>query len=558
MLENYDSNAPSRDDEKHSAVNEYLQRAAAATDAGDAVLGMHLYLAAFEEAASMSNVPSEDAMRGLKEAWALACQHRERALAEYIFEKMEPFLSSAELDACVAQLQGLALDRLEEFGVSRKDIEEMTEMISRDLMSMGVEVGVDLGLGVGAIKVGPDGVRHMETLLPKAAGVPEALVPEALEAPEAAEIPQSAEIELAAEPVDSCGCPGCGCDSSSGEGGDGNQRNQRETADQFLAKAAEELAAKMGSIEVPPLNYSTLAGYDSVVGIMRDFGIGLEDDPEFQKLVSLLNTRHGLDGMPAIDSLLFQSPAREDANRFVAATVGELKRPAMRMHMEENLQGLPLLCVTTQADEALKPGNLRNAFANGGVLVLENIDLWTPPAMDVPDEHGKGSFLAAQLTRGAREAINLIRAAVDNPDVYVLATAATGAPIDDFFLDVLEPLSAVDIAYPTPEERYDIWMDIAREHPSLRSVNRADLVRLSANMPRYDIYMAAREAVEEAYKLGLVSRRYCPVARDNIFDKLAAYQPLDSAEYHELEEAVVDDFRREIAGLEDFLRSTDV
>lgn len=549
MLENCDSNAPSRDDEKHSAVNEYLQRAAAASDAGDAVLGMHLYLAAFEEAASASNVPSEDAMRGLKEAWALACQYRERALAEYIFEKMEPFLSSAEHEACVAQLQSLALDRLEEFGVSRQDIEEMTEMISRDLMSMGMEVGVDVGLGIGAIQVGPDGVRHTPISFPR---VSEPEVP--------------VEVELAAEPVEvsadpddcgeSCGCSGCGCGSGSADAA--QDSGQHETVDQFLAKAAEELAFKMGGEEVPPFDYSTLAGYDSVVSIMREFGIGLQDDPEFQKLVSLLNTRHGLDRMPAIDSLLFQSPAREDANRFVAATVGELKRPAMRMHMEENLQGLPLLCVTTQADGALKPGNLRNVFANGGVLVLENIDLWTPPALDAQDEHGKGGFLAAQLSRGAREAINLIRAAVDNPEVYVLATAATGAPIDDFFLDVLEPLSAVDIAYPTPEERYDIWMDIAREHPSLRSVNRADLVRLSANMPRYDIYMAAREAVEEAYKLGLISRKYCPVTRDNIFDKLAAYQPLESAEYHELEEAVISDFRQEIAGLEDFLRNTDV
>ena len=62
-------------------------------------------------------------------------------------------------------------------------------------------------------------------------------------------------------------------------------------------------------------------------------------------------------------------------------------------------------------------------------------------------------------------------------------------------------------------------------------------------MPRYDMYMAAREAIEEAYKEGLVSRRYVPVTRENLFDKLAAYQPLDSEEYRALEEAVVKDFR---------------
>ena len=69
-------------------------------------------------------------------------------------------------------------------------------------------------------------------------------------------------------------------------------------------------------------------------------------------------------------------------------------------------------------------------------------------------------------------------------------------------------------------------------------------MRLSANLPRYDIYMAAREAIEEAYKQGLVERRYIPVSRENLFDKLAAYQPLDSAEYAELERLVVSDFSR--------------
>ena len=96
-------------------------------------------------------------------------------------------------------------------------------------------------------------------------------------------------------------------------------------------------------------------------------------------------------------------------------------------------------------------------------------------------------------------------------------------------------------------------MDLARTHPSLRALNRDELVRLSANLPRYDIYMAVREALEEAYKQGLVERRYQPVTRDNLFDKLAAYQPLDSAEYAELENAVISDFAAGLGELEDLL-----
>ena len=106
-----------------------------------------------------------------------------------------------------------------------------------------------------------------------------------------------------------------------------------------------------------------------------------------------------------------------------------------------------------------------------------------------------GGFVFSSLSRGAREAIGLVRSAVENPDVFVLASAAEAGEIDPFFYDLLEPLSIVDIDYPKPEERVDIWMEIAREHPSLRGVNRVDLVRLSSGMPRYDIYMAAREAI---------------------------------------------------------------
>ena len=134
-----------------------------------------------------------------------------------------------------------------------------------------------------------------------------------------------------------------------------------------------------------------------------------------------------------------------------------------------------------------------------------------------------------------------------------MASASKNADIDPFFLELLEPLSLIDIECPTAEERVEIWMEIARDHPSIRSIRVADLVRYSVNMPRFDIYMAAREAIEEAYKESLFARRYVPVTRDNLFDKLAAYQPLDSKEYRELEDQVVRDFRSDLENIEDLL-----
>ena len=65
--------------------------------------------------------------------------------------------------------------------------------------------------------------------------------------------------------------------------------------------------------------------------------------------------------------------------------------------------------------------------------------------------------------------------------------------------------------------------------------------------------MAAHDAIDDAYKASLSTHQYIPVTADNIFDKLAAYQPLDSEEYKALEDAVIDDFQKDIASIEDFL-----
>lgn len=137
MFENADANSsPSQNDEYGNSAADYLHRAAQACAAGDAVLGMHLYLAAFEKGAHGAYAPDDEAVGGLRQAWALACKLKERSLAEYIFEKLEPYLASDEVAACAEQLQRLALDKLEEFGLTREDLEDMTDMISQDFLGI--------------------------------------------------------------------------------------------------------------------------------------------------------------------------------------------------------------------------------------------------------------------------------------------------------------------------------------------------------------------------------------------------------------------------------------
>ena len=66
MAENYGTNeAPNRNDCSES-YNGYLKRAADACEAGDLVLGMHLYLAAYEKAVIDPNIPDGMALSGLR------------------------------------------------------------------------------------------------------------------------------------------------------------------------------------------------------------------------------------------------------------------------------------------------------------------------------------------------------------------------------------------------------------------------------------------------------------------------------------------------------------
>ena len=519
--------APSHNDDMGSSVGEYLQRASSANAEGNPVLAMHLYLAAFERGRHIDgDVPSEAAIGALKRAWRLACSLKERSIAEYVFERMEPYLSSDEVSTCAAQLQDLALDKLEEYGLSREELEDMTDMISQDLMGAA---------GASLLRV--------EHVTAPATGTPAGRAGKA--APAAVPAVQAQDSGLG--PADAADA------AASGE------EPPAPGAESIIPDAADAEGPADGRAQVVStieehLTFKELVGYTKAIEVARSFGIGMQGDETFNALVSQLNLRHGLDRMPATDALLIRSPAREDAHQFMMAAIGELDLPVIRMRMEENLQGLPVLCVMAQADRQPKLNAARNAFEGPGVLVIEDIDMWQAPDLDPAAPEDFGGFIMASLSRGAREAVSLIRSAADSPDVYVLATAADGCEVDPFFFDLMGPTSAIDIDYPCEEERASVWMDIAREHPSIRGVDRDVLVRFSAGMPRYDMYMAAREAIEEAYKESLMQRRYVPVAPENLFDKLAAYQPLDSPEYKALEQAVIDEFRRELDHADDLLK----
>lgn len=617
MTEKFPGNDGPNQSNCSESYNDYLRRAAGACEAGDLVLGMYLYLAAYEKAAADPNIPDGTAVAGLQEAWHLACDLKERSIAEHVFEQLEPFLMPEEVNDYANELQNLALDRLEEYGFSREELQDMAEMISQDL-------------------IGPDGtmVRVESFSLPAMKPLaPEAEVAGGEEAASAAEpVPGAGADQPAAAAEGQGAAPKMGLGVASAEDfnpydmldtssvgksyhgatneGSGaysftrdadraaqgsGAEGPRESLHEKVSAAAEAIAQAMqtmpsandgranGAIEVAspqpapaqpkitgpredmpdkpetpqarPLSYRTLVGYGEVIALMRDFGVGMQRDQGFQNFVAMLNSRHGLRAAPALDTILFRAPVIEDASRFVEATAGELGLPVLRMSMEENVQGMPVLCVSTQGKNRPRMNHAQNRFEGPGILVIEDLDMWMMPSMPEGAE-GFGGLMMANISRGAREAVNLIRSAVADPDVYVFATSTMAGDVDPFFYEILEPITVIDIADPTAAERDEIWAEIMEEHPSMRGLDRRELVRLSGGLARYDLYMAAREALEEAYKVGLVQRMFVPVSAQNIYDKLAACHQYESEEYRAIEDEIVRGFREDLDHLDDLIDGT--
>ena len=670
MSENENTNGmPNQNSDLGQQPVDYLKAAANACTAGDLVLGMHLYLAAYEKAVADPSIPDGMSLAGLREAWSLACQLKERSMAEYVFEKMEPYLTGEEIAECANKLQNLALDRLEEYGFSREELENMAQMISQDFMGDSSVVKVE---SISIPNAGMFGVPNVE-VLPADDGeeapdwdavvdvsgddLPESEAGYVADAPDRVE-----EFDESSDAADEAGEPDDAVDEADGAAGepdgaadeadgaadeaDGDfdkpgkkkpvmlapvddfnpydqyaensvgtswhsvtnegsgsyvftlDEDRAHALEKYNEKKAEASAAtresdadekaeaadgaalaepakapiahsvpqapsKPESDSLPtvpavsgnpsvPLSYRNLAGYAEAVSLMREIGIGMQADPAYNEFVKMLNRQHGLGRAPSLDTLLFRAPVLEDATRFVDATAGEIDLPVLRMSMEEGVQGVPMLCVIVQGDRRPRMNHAHNRFEAPAILILDDLDTWAMPQAPETVDSISG-FVMANISRGAREAVNLIRSAVEDPDVYVLATATMTGNVDPFFYDLLEPITVVDIGNPSKRDRSEIWLEIARDHPSMRGLDRSLLVKLSNGLPRYDIYMAAREAVEEAYKAGLRQRGFVPVTPQNILEKLAACQPLDSEEYHALEDEVVRDFRNDLENLDALL-----
>ena len=576
-----------QDQNAHSNSSQaYLQRAASAVEEGDIVLGIHLYLAAYERALRENRIPSEAVLEGMTKAWDLAIRAKQRSLAEYIFEKLEAFWTPEEMARHAQELQELAFDKLEEYGLDRSLVEDMADMVSQDLMDATDDVlyrydgdvvdNTALPLkrsaknGQLSSKAENDKLNEASVKGSVSSGA------EQKAANQGSQSNPSDDPASASKEKDIAALNSAALTSSSSEERNGGVHNEDNAgvdkgaleiesavipSDSPLAAAFAQLtnlatgAASKETQEAPQqqFNYRNLVGFDKAIASMAKLGVGRAKDPEFAQFLEMLNFRHGMPGMPGLGTLIFRSPAREDANCFMVATVGELGLPAVRMRLDRNAMGQVVLCVMASPNsKARLSGVSRSGFDSPTVVVLEDLDLWDLPFFDGSFDDVQ-SLLTIQLSRGAREALALVQAALTSPEATVLISASEPSEIDPFFWDLIGDHRFVDIDLPDEDERRKIWLSEQSQHPSMRGLNRGQLVDFSRGLSRFEIYAISNESVEEAYRESVAQNTFCAVETDKVLMRLSNFQPLESEEYKRMEDLAVDHFRKELANIDDLL-----
>lgn len=576
-----------QDQNAHSNSSQaYLQRAASAVEEGDIVLGIHLYLAAYERALRENRIPSEAVLEGMTKAWDLAIRAKQRSLAEYIFEKLEAFWAPEEMARHAQELQELAFDKLEEYGLDRSLVEDMADMVSQDLMDATDDVlyrydgdvvdNTALPLkrssknGQLSSKAENDKLNEASVKGSVSSGA------EQKAANQGSQSNPSDDPASVSKEKDIAALNSAALTSSSSEERNGGVHNEDNAgvdkgaleiesavipSDSPLAAAFAQLtnlatgAASKETQEAPQqqFNYRNLVGFDKAIASMAKLGVGRAKDPEFAQFLEMLNFRHGMPGMPGLGTLIFRSPAREDANCFMVATVGELGLPAVRMRLDRNAMGQVVLCVMASPNfKARLSGVSRSGFDSPTVVVLEDLDLCDLPFFDGSFDDVQ-SLLTIQLSRGAREALALVQAALTSPEATVLISASEPSEIDPFFWDLIGDHRFVDIDLPDEDERRKIWLSEQSQHPSMRGLNRGQLVDFSRGLSRFEIYAISNESVEEAYRESVAQNTFCAVETDKVLMRLSNFQPLESEEYKRMEDLAVDHFRKELANIDDLL-----
>ena len=324
-----------------------------------------------------------------------------------------------------------------------------------------------------------------------------------------------------------------------------NGSNTSTSRSEKEQKAYDEFLAQIPS-------YQEIHGFGEPIGAMKKLGFKVADNSEDANFINKLNAYHGISGPKMTSNYLFRSDLRDDTRMFMLSTFKEVGHKAVRFFVEHDISGNFELKMNVSSIKPSGPVNLAEIlFEDSGVLILEDIDMWSH-LLDAPFSSTPNP-LQIHRARNITEVLNLIERALNDPDIFVLASAS--ADCSNFL--VVEDLEIffeiVDISCPTQAEKADLFDWLISQYPSLAQINVEKLTSLESTLSRCEIRNIAGDIVDDAYKYSFANKRVQKITTNDFLMKFSGVFIPESDEFKSISAEVVEDFMGDINSLEDFI-----
>jgi hypothetical protein len=548
-----------------SRVGELLDSAALAAEGGNSRLAIHLYCAAFEASQENAEGVDQRTLKGLRQAWTLACEQGDRATAETIFNDLIPYNSDEQTQTALAELQEMAMGQL---GLKKSEMESMALALADEIRDAGIDIDAlaDRFTGAHSLPAKPFDLDMLSALM--ADDLPENLLGEMM-----GNLAENQPGEGTRDSIE--GAPASGA-------GAGVLSVPKERAGELPDVLANELAAEGLH---PHMRYANLAGFRRVEEKMRAFGLIDPSETELHDFFRQAESFHGVSGPVLTRNFMFVGSSREDCGVFAQATANEIGWPVITMIVDANSNGDGTIKVMAPVRRSFF-GQPRVAdLPNPCTLVIQNVDIlqnlfWGeeqainkgngPYGFRHTEEHPRlfdpnrpggmppgmspgmpPAQRACQRHSLQNEIMGYLGALFARGGVFVIATSAASS--NEMPLVLSEQLDTllgkpieIDIGEPDLQERREVLDAFSDEHPSFHDLDKRRLARLSEGMSRFDIIVSCHRAVELAYSESLKNQRHQMVDFKDVLTHFARYLPQDSAAYRLVEDYLVAVFTEDI------------
>jgi hypothetical protein len=474
---------------------------------GQGRLAIHLYCAAFEMEQPGSMVLSSRVVDGLRKAWNLACELKDRPTAEELFGLLTPYNTSEETEQGILRLQGLAVSQLEGLGITPDDLETMAEAISQEASRTNDNPLFD-SIRNALEQLGFDTAEDNEQ--------------------QSGSTSPTSLIELVAK----------------------NQTDIVPAAG-IAAKSADTSATEKSkkATRERRLDYEALAGYHDTIDYMKRFGfvpVEFEHARQFMERASAL---HGVYGLALSEPFFFYGPSRQDVSFFAHATAGEIGWPVLHIDVELDPDGSGTIKLA---------GPFKRGFLGGPpdimeldtpcTVLIENID-YLQKMFGTEERAGgiiesNGRPLHGRSLRNEMTAY--LKALLKKPGVFLIVTAATSETLQEPLRSAIGVVQKIAVDAPNDPERLDVWKRFSSDHPSFAELDLGELAQLSQGVSRHSIIMAGHAAVDKAYRESLKSGEITNVSLGEVLSELAGLLDHDSEVYRRLEDAAVAQLYRDL------------